>query len=119
MEYRKFGRLDWQVSQIGMGTWALGSNWGPQNDDDSIKALHQAIDLGCNFIDTARAYGDGRSERIIAQALNSGPRAIPSMSPPRCRRSQSLTGWQHLTRPGRKSFPKSISARKSIRAYVI
>ena len=73
MQYRTFGSLDWKVSQIGMGTWALGSNWGPQDDADSVKALHKALDLGCNFIDTARAYGDGRSERIIAKALAERP----------------------------------------------
>jgi len=61
MQYRTFGNLGWQVSAIGMGTWALGSNWGPQDDKESIKALHEAVDQGCNFIDTARAYGDGRS----------------------------------------------------------
>ena len=69
MQYRSFGKLGWQVSQIGMGTWALGSNWGPQDDQESVRALHRALDLGCNFIDTARAYGDGRSERVIARAL--------------------------------------------------
>jgi len=69
MQYRTFGKLGWKVSQIGMGTWALGSNWGPQDDGESIRALHQALDSGCNFIDTARAYGDGRSERVIARAL--------------------------------------------------
>ncbi len=69
MEYRKFGKLGWQVSSIGMGTWALGSNWGPQSDDDSIAAIREALDHGCTFIDTARAYGDGKSERVIARAL--------------------------------------------------
>ncbi len=69
MKYRPFGRLGWQVSEIGFGAWALGSHWGTQSDDDSIAALHRAIDLGCNFIDTAQGYGDGRSERVIAQAL--------------------------------------------------
>ena len=69
MQYRTFGKLGWRVSVIGVGTWALGSNWGPQDDKQSVVALHKALDLGCNFIDTARAYGDGRSERIIAQVL--------------------------------------------------
>lgn len=69
MNFRTFGRLEWNVSQIGVGTWALGSNWGPQDDGQSIAALHRALDLGCNFIDTARAYGNGRAERIIAQVL--------------------------------------------------
>jgi aryl-alcohol dehydrogenase-like predicted oxidoreductase len=67
MKYREFGRLAWKVSEIGFGTWALGSDWGPQDDRISLAALHRAIDLGCNFIDTARAYGNGRSERLIAR----------------------------------------------------
>jgi len=72
MRYRTFGRLGWQVSEIGCGTWALGgSQWGGQKDEDSLAALNRALELGCNFIDTARAYGKGRSERVIAQALRS------------------------------------------------
>lgn len=69
MARRRFGRLGWPVSAVGIGTWAMGSNWGPQSDDDSVAAIHRALDLGCTFIDTARAYGDGRSERVIARAL--------------------------------------------------
>jgi aryl-alcohol dehydrogenase-like predicted oxidoreductase len=69
MQYRNFGKLGWKVSAVGAGTWALGSNWGPQDDRLSVEALHRALALGCNFIDTARAYGHGRSERIIAQVL--------------------------------------------------
>ncbi len=73
MQYRSFGKVGWKVSAIGAGTWALGSNWGPQDDAQSVAALHKALDLGCNFIDTARAYGNGRSERIIAQVLKERP----------------------------------------------
>jgi aryl-alcohol dehydrogenase-like predicted oxidoreductase len=69
MEQRRFGRLGWPVSAVGIGTWAMGSNWGPQSDDESVAAIHAALDRGCSFIDTARAYGDGRSERVIARAL--------------------------------------------------
>jgi aryl-alcohol dehydrogenase-like predicted oxidoreductase len=69
MKYRTFGRLNWSVSEIGFGAWAIGGSWGEQSDDDSIKALHRALDLGCNFIDTAQGYGDGRSERLIAKVL--------------------------------------------------
>lgn len=69
MKYRTFGRLGWQVSEIGFGAWALGGSWGPQDDAESVAALHRALDLGCNFIDTALAYGDGRSERVIARVL--------------------------------------------------
>ena len=75
MQYRSFGGLGWNVSQIGMGTWALGSNWGPQDDTVSLRALHQALDAGCNFIDTARAYGNGRSERLIGRVLKQRPSA--------------------------------------------
>ncbi|GMU22652.1 MAG: oxidoreductase [Phycisphaerae bacterium] len=69
MKYRTFGRLGWKVSEIGFGAWAIGSHWGTQRDEDSIAALHRALDLGCNFIDTAQGYGEGRSERIIGQVL--------------------------------------------------
>ena len=70
MRYRRFGRTDWQVSEIGMGTWALGGgDWGQQDDRESVATLHKVLELGCNFIDTARAYGNGRSEQVIAEAL--------------------------------------------------
>jgi aryl-alcohol dehydrogenase-like predicted oxidoreductase len=69
MEYRPFGRTGWQVSEIGFGAWAIGSDWGHVDEKQAIDALHAAIDQGINFIDTADVYGDGRSERIIAKAL--------------------------------------------------
>ena len=69
MKYRKLGRTGLEVSEIGFGAWAVGGNWGEQKEDESIKALHKAIDNGVNFIDTAQVYGDGRSERIIAKVL--------------------------------------------------
>jgi aryl-alcohol dehydrogenase-like predicted oxidoreductase len=69
MKYRTFGRLGWNVSDIGFGAWAIGGSWGPQDESESVKALHRALDLGVNFIDTAQGYGDGRSERIIGQVL--------------------------------------------------
>ncbi|HEV8379344.1 MAG TPA: aldo/keto reductase, partial [Tepidisphaeraceae bacterium] len=69
MKYRTFGRLGWKLSDIGFGAWAIGGSWGTQRDDESVAALNKALDLGCNFIDTAQGYGNGRSERIISQAL--------------------------------------------------
>jgi len=69
MNYRGFGRTGWEVSEIGFGAWAIGGGWGPQNDADSVAALHRALDLGVNFIDTAAGYGNGRSERVIGQVL--------------------------------------------------
>lgn len=67
MNYRELGRTGWKISEIGFGAWAIGSMWGAVNDQDSLAALHRAIDLGVNFIDTADVYGDGRSERLIAR----------------------------------------------------
>jgi aryl-alcohol dehydrogenase-like predicted oxidoreductase len=69
MKYRIFGRMGWEVSEIGFGAWAVGGSWGTQPEDESLKALHRALDLGCNFIDTAQGYGNGRSESIIGQLL--------------------------------------------------
>jgi aryl-alcohol dehydrogenase-like predicted oxidoreductase len=70
MKYRNFGRLGWQVSEIGFGGWAIGGSlWGKQDDNESVRALHKALDLGCNFIDTAQGYGDGHSEKIISRVL--------------------------------------------------
>src|SRR6266700_466465 len=68
MEYRPLGRTGWKISAIGFGAWAIGgSDWGSTDDTTSLAALHRAIDLGVNFIDTADVYGDGHSEQLIAQ----------------------------------------------------
>ncbi|MBL8134407.1 MAG: aldo/keto reductase, partial [Anaerolineae bacterium] len=67
MKYRDFGRTGWQVSEISFGAWAIGSAWGDVRDDESMAALHRSLDLGINFFDTADVYGDGRSERLLAQ----------------------------------------------------
>jgi aryl-alcohol dehydrogenase-like predicted oxidoreductase len=69
MKYRKLGRTGWEVSASSLGAWAIGGTWGVVEDGESLDALHKAIDLGVNFIDTADVYGDGRSERLIAQLL--------------------------------------------------
>lgn len=69
MKYRPFGKGRFDCSEIGFGAWAIGGSWGAQSDTDSLAALHRALDLGVNFIDTAAGYGNGRSEKLIAQAL--------------------------------------------------
>lgn len=69
MKYRSFGQHPFKCSEIGFGAWAIGGSWGAQADADSLAALHRALDLGVNFIDTAAGYGDGRSERLIGQVL--------------------------------------------------
>jgi aryl-alcohol dehydrogenase-like predicted oxidoreductase len=67
MEYRELGRTGWKVSAISFGCWAIGGTWGAVQDDESLAALHRALDLGVNFFDTADVYGDGRSERLLAR----------------------------------------------------
>jgi aryl-alcohol dehydrogenase-like predicted oxidoreductase len=67
MQYRELGRTGWKVSEISFGAWAIGAGWGSVDDQESLAALHRAVDLGVNFIDTADVYGDGRSERLIAR----------------------------------------------------
>jgi aryl-alcohol dehydrogenase-like predicted oxidoreductase len=67
MRYRELGRTGWKVSEISFGAWAIGSAWGEVDDKESLAALHRAIDLGVNFIDTADVYGMGRSERLVAR----------------------------------------------------
>ncbi len=70
MEYRTLGRTGWNISSVGFGAWGIGGDaWGQTDDRSSLDALRQALDLGVNFIDTADVYGDGHSERLIAQVL--------------------------------------------------
>lgn len=71
MRDRKFGRLGRNVSEIGFGAWAIGGSWGEVSDTDALAALNAALDSGVTFIDTADVYGDGRSERLIAEVLKS------------------------------------------------
>src|SRR6185436_2326122 len=73
MQRRRLGRTDMDVSAIGFGAWAIGGSWGAVDDDESMRALHAAIDAGVNFIDTADVYGDGRSERLIARLRRERP----------------------------------------------
>jgi aryl-alcohol dehydrogenase-like predicted oxidoreductase len=79
MRYRRFGRTGWQVSEVGYGMWGMGG-WTGSDDDESLRALERAFALGCNFFDTAWAYGLGKSERLLGEALRTrshgGPDAI-------------------------------------------
>lgn len=71
MRYRPLGTTGWQISEISFGAWAIGGSWGTVNDAESLAALQRAMDLGVNFIDTADVYGDGRSERLVGEAIRS------------------------------------------------
>ena len=73
MRYRNLGRTGMRVSEISLGTWAFGGDWGTVGADDAYAALNRAVDLGVNFLDTADVYGDGRSERLIARLLKDRP----------------------------------------------
>jgi aryl-alcohol dehydrogenase-like predicted oxidoreductase len=103
MEYRQLGRTDMRVATISFGAWAIGGTWGPVQDEESLAALHKAIDLGVNFIDTADVYGDGRSERLVAKLRRDRPRdtiyvatkagrRLPTQTPEGYSR-ENLAGW--------------------------
>src|SRR5260370_37809526 len=92
MNYRCFGRIGWNVSEIGYGMWGI-AGWTGSDDAESLDALQRAVDLGCNFFYTAWAYGDGRNEKILGKVLraNAGKRLydatkIPSKNIPWPRR---------------------------------
>lgn len=74
MKYRRFGRTGWMVSEIGYGMWGM-AGWTGSQDSESLASLQRAVDLGCNFFDTAWAYGDGHSERLLGQLLRQNPGA--------------------------------------------
>ena len=74
MKTRQLGNSDLHITPLGVGTWAIGGpdgnyNWGPQSDEDSIKAIYRAVEKGINWIDTAPAYGRGHSEEVVGKAV--------------------------------------------------
>ena len=74
MRYRRLGRTDLQVSEVGFGAWAIGGNkhghsYGPTDNAVSLKTIARALELGCTFFDTADIYGHGLSEKLLGQAL--------------------------------------------------
>jgi aryl-alcohol dehydrogenase-like predicted oxidoreductase len=102
VEHRPLGRTGLHVSAVSFGAWAIGGSWGAVDDDESMRALHAAVDAGTNFIDTADVYGDGRSERLVARlrrerreeirvATKAG-RRLPKQVPEGYTR-ENLTAW--------------------------
>ncbi len=83
MQYRRFGRTGWNVSEIGYGMWGM-AGWTGSEDAESLASLQRAVDLGCNFFDTAWAYGDGHSEQLLGKILraNSGKRLYTATKVP-------------------------------------
>ena len=72
MNYRRFGRTNWQVSEIGYGMWGMGG-WSGSEDNQSLRSLQRAVELGCNFFDTAWGYGEGHSEGLLGQLVHQNP----------------------------------------------
>jgi len=116
MEYRELGRSELRVSEIGYGAWGIGgAGWVGADEDESVRALERAIDLGLNFIDTARGYGD--SERIVGQVVRSHPgrelyvaTKVPPLTggfpaPPGLDPAETFPGW-HI----RDSLEQSLRA---------
>ena len=74
LQTAQLGTTGLEISRVGFGAWAIGgggweAGWGPQDDDESVAAIHRALEQGVNWIDTAAAYGFGHSERIVGRAL--------------------------------------------------
>ena len=74
LETVELGTTGLQITRVGFGAWAIGGGgwefgWGPQEDEESIAAIHRALELGVNWIDTAAAYGLGRSEEVVGRAI--------------------------------------------------
>lgn len=101
MKYRRFGRIGWQVSEIRMGTWALGGDWGRGDEETAMAPLHRALDVGINFFGTADVYGDGLSEQRIGRL--------------RRERSEAFYG---ATKAGRRLQPLQEIYDTFIRPYV-
>ena len=72
MQYRRFGKTGWKVSEIGYGMWGM-AGWTGSDDRESLQSLQKSVDLGCNFFDTAWAYGNGHSEELLGQLVRANP----------------------------------------------
>jgi aryl-alcohol dehydrogenase-like predicted oxidoreductase len=103
MQYRELGHTGWKVSAISFGAWAIGGTWGTVKDKESLAALHAALEQGVNFFDTADVYGDGRSERLLAQL-----------------RRESKESFYVATKAGRRLDPHTAAGynRENLTAFV-
>ena len=72
MKYRKLGRTNFEVSEIGDGLWGM-SGWSGSDDKESLSSMQLAVDMGCNFYDTAWAYGEGKSDGLLGQSMQRKP----------------------------------------------
>lgn len=72
MKYRKLGRTNWEVSEIGYGMWGM-AGWTGSDDEESMRSMQRSVDLGCNFFDTAWGYGEGKSEGLLGNLVRANP----------------------------------------------
>lgn len=96
MQYRRFGRLNWQVSEVGYGMWGL-AGWTGSDDDETMRSLRRSVELGCTFFDTAWGYGEGHSERLLGQLLREYPNQklyVATKIPPKNRIWPSRRGFR-------------------------
>jgi aryl-alcohol dehydrogenase-like predicted oxidoreductase len=96
MRYRTFGRAGWKVSEVGYGMWGL-AGWTGRDDDETRQSLQLAVDLGCNFFDTALAYGEGHSETLLGELVRNNPGKgliVASKIPPKNRVWPSRHGFR-------------------------
>lgn len=109
MRYRTFGRTGWQVSEVGYGMWGM-AGWTGSDDAESLASLDRAVALGCNFFDTAFAYGEGHSERLLGETLRKHPGTrlyVATKVPPKNRQ------W-----PGKAAYrPEDVFPADHIREY--
>jgi aryl-alcohol dehydrogenase-like predicted oxidoreductase len=101
MNYRKFGKIGWNVSEISFGAWAVGGSWGNVDDDQSLAAMRRALELGVNFFDTADVYGDGRSEKLIRRL-----------------REESGQKFYVATKAGRRLNPHVAQGYKNLQEFI-
>ena len=95
MRLRRFGRTGWMVSEIGYGMWGM-ADWTGSDDEQSLISLQRSIDLGCNFFDTAWAYGDGHSEKLLGETIRQNPAVnlyTATKIPPKNRKWPSQRGF--------------------------
>jgi aryl-alcohol dehydrogenase-like predicted oxidoreductase len=97
MKYRKLGRTGWKVSEVSFGCWAIGGAWGTVDDNESIAALHKAVELGVNFFDTADVYGDGRSEQLLAKLRKDHPNIYIATKAGRRLNPHTADGYKNLS----------------------
>jgi len=103
MKYRRFGRTGWNVSEIGYGMWGMGG-WTGSEDSESLDSLQRSVDLGCNFFDTAWAYGEGHSEQLLGKILRANRGKSSSGGPDKTLYSATKIPPKNQRWPSRPEF---------------